>query len=404
MRRGILIIIALLPTAAMGQQMDFGLANRETGSVFSAQAAALLTRDDDSAFLVPGHATPIDAELTQTPNSPPPQNKKQAKSNHRGAEIKRPSTADSMAGYVDNAIVGTQIRFRSDAGFGVNVPDRSEFFYAKCGCYGFLPKGNLAYDPNAPGLGPGGSNNLNFQQVYLHLEYAPASRFSVFTEVPFRFLQPHSFLTTLLDIPILKNGQGFTASGMPGGSPLPNPSGISDVQAGFKFAMDISSGHSLTFQFRAYFPTGNVGLGLGTGHYSVEPSLLYFQKLTERMAIESQVGDWHPIGGSAGVPTSSPKGFAGDVAFYGVGPSYEVYRGELVRFAPVLEVYGWHVLGGFQTGPPKVDASGTNIVNLKVGARTSIGRSNSFYVGFGQAVTHSVWYKHIIRAEYRYSF
>ena len=50
------------------------------------------------------------------------------------------------------------------------------------------------------------------------------------------------------------------------------------------------------------------------------------------------------------------------------------------------------------------DASGTNIVNLKIGARTSFGRHNSVYVGFGQAVTHSVWYEHIVRLEYRYSF
>ena len=35
---------------------------------------------------------------------------------------------------------------------------------------------------------------------------------------------------------------------------------------------------------------------------------------------------------------------------------------------------------------------------------TSISRRNSLYVGLGQAVTHSVWYEHIVRAEYRYTF
>ena len=45
-----------------------------------------------------------------------------------------------------------------------------------------------------------------------------------------------------------------------------------------------------------------------------------------------------------------------------------------------------------------------NIVNLKAGVRTNIGFHNSVYVGFGQALTHDDWYKHIVRLEYRYSF
>jgi hypothetical protein len=73
-------------------------------------------------------------------------------------------------------------------------------------------------------------------------------------------------------------------------------------------------------------------------------------------------------------------------------------------------MFGWRVLGGFQTlpGGPVMGAgsevSGTNIVNIKVGARTSIGSHNSFYIGFGQAVTHDMWYKHLVRLEYRYAF
>lgn len=45
------------------------------------------------------------------------------------------------------------------------------------------------------------------------------------------------------------------------------------------------------------------------------------------------------------------------------------------------------------------EVSGMNIVNLKFGLRTSIGFHNSFYVGFGQALTHDDWYKHIVRLE-----
>lgn len=77
-----------------------------------------------------------------------------------------------------------------------------------------------------------------------------------------------------------------------------------------------------------------------------------------------------------------------------------------------MELVGWRVLGGLVTNGdlltagsfPVVAADSTNIVNLKAGFRTSIGYHNSFYIGYGQALTHEVWYKHLVRFEYRYSF
>jgi hypothetical protein len=43
-------------------------------------------------------------------------------------------------------------------------------------------------------------------------------------------------------------------------------------------------------------------------------------------------------------------------------------------------------------------------VNAKLGARTAVGAHSSFYIGYGHQLTHAVWYKEIVRAEYRYSF
>jgi len=149
---------------------------------------------------------------------------------------------------------------------------------------------------------------------------------------------------------------------------------------------------------------------LGTNHYSIEPSLLLFHSLTPRLTLEGQLGDWHPIGGSAGVPTTSSEGFAGDVFFYGLGPSYKVYSGPRFSIAPVVELFGWHVLSGFQTQIPGSvanvtnEVSGMNIVNIKTGVRVGIGTHSSVYVGFGQALTHDDWYKHLVRLEYRFTF
>jgi hypothetical protein len=294
-----------------------------------------------------------------------------------------------MVGYVDDAIVGSQIRIRFDAGFNNDTPDLAEFFYAKCGCYrGLATAAPAAFDPNAPGP-PAGNNiviprTLNYQELYLDAEYAPARRFSVFAEVPFRWVQ----------------AQGLIA-GAPGS--FPDTGGISDVRAGFKVGVLASSDHSLTGQLRVYFPSGDSMKGLGTNHWTIEPSLLYFQKISDRAAFESEIGDWHPTGGSAGVPTASSSKFSGDVLTYGFGPSYTLYRGENVRFAPVLEMVGWHVFGGFETGTPS-DVTGLNIVNLKLGARTTFGSGNSLYVGFGHKLTKADWYQDIVRVEYRYSF
>jgi hypothetical protein len=306
----------------------------------------------------------------------------------------KPEIPGSMVGYIDDAIVSSKIRIRFDGAFDDEFPDRSEFIYAKCSCYRGLQNAiPPAFDPNAPGPGPGVPKSINFQQLYTKVEYAPLRRFSAFVEVPIRWLQPQGFQS----IPPFP---GFS-----------NQAGLSDVMAGLKFAAVASEGTYLTFQFKSYFPSGDGSKGLGTNHYSIEPSLLLYQKLSSRFTLEGQVGDWHPIGGSAGVPITGSEGFAGDVFFYGIGPSYKLYRGNHIGVAPVVEVFGWHVLGGFQTQPvtgtsfgAATEVSGMNIVNLKVGLRIGVGFRNSFYVGFGQAVTHNDWYKHLVRIEYRYSF
>ena len=110
------------------------------------------------------------------------------------------------------------------------------------------------------------------------------------------------------------------------------------MQAGLKFAMLASSRHYLTAQLLSYFPSGDSRSGLGTNHYSVEPALLYYQRLSERFEIEGELGGWLPIGGS--------QGFAGNLFFYGIGPSYTLINGERFRLAPVIEVVGWNVTGG----------------------------------------------------------
>jgi hypothetical protein len=285
----------------------------------------------------------------------------------------------SMVGYIEDAIIESKLRVRFDAGFHNTTPDRAEFFYAKCGCYRGLSPTNPAFDPEAPGPGPGIVDDLNFQQLYLYGEYAFSSRFSAFGQLPFRWLQP----------------QAVTGS-------VDERSGVDDIRAGARLGLAASEDQSITGQVRIFFPTGDASRGLGTNHASVEPALLYYQSLNDVVAVESQAGIWLPIDGAAPVPTQADGRFAGDVFFYGVGSSFTLNPPARVQVAPVVELVGWHVLSGNQTATVG-DATGLNIVNLKLGARAMFERG-SVYAGYGFALTDTDWYDNIFRFEYRYEF
>jgi hypothetical protein len=276
----------------------------------------------------------------------------------------------------------SKVRIRVDSASENTVPDRAEFFYAKCGCYSNDPS-DPGYDPDAPGPGPGAVNDLDFNQIDIFGEWA-LGRFSVFGQLPMRWIQPQSFI--------------------PGtGAAFPNQSGLGDLRGGVRVALADSDVQSLTVQAQFYAPTGDASLGLGTNHASFEPALLYYRRLSDVAVLESQFGVWFPLSGSAGVPISAAEDFSGEVLNFGVGAGFEVYRSSRVMLGPVVELVGWWVMGGFQTAPTP-QAEGTKIVNLKIGGRVSIDDLHSIYVGYGHALTDATWYDDIVRFEYRYSF
>ena len=382
---GLVVLLTVFPAVVAAQQNGPDLSKPQQDL-----ARTVPTEDSPSAGerdAVGGNNGPADA-LSQEPKPPEPQKKKPPPVSKPPVEIKRPPIEASMVGYIDNAIVGSEVRIRFDAAFNDAFPDRAEFVYAKCGCYRFNSTDTgPGPDPNAPGPGPGVPKNVNFQILSFMGEYAVNRRFSAFVEIPFRWIQP----------------QGVAGKASLTNPAFPNGAGISDVQAGLKFAMLASSRHYLTAQLLSYFPSGDSRSGLGTNHYSVEPALLYYQKLSERFEIEGELGGWLPIGGS--------QGFAGNLFFYGIGPSYTLINRERFRLAPVIELVGWNVTGGQQTGTPgkghcctAFSASGINVVNLKIGARMEFGGHSSLYVGYGKALTSADWYDQIVRVEYRYSF
>lgn len=274
---------------------------------------------------------------------------------------------DNPGGYIDSAIVGSQFRFRFDAAYNNPMPDRVEFFYGQCGILG---------GPGPPAI----ETSVDYQEFIPYLEWAFNERFSVFVETPIRLINPD----------VNQNAGGF-----------------SDLNAGFKYALIACPDEYLTAQLRIYTPTGQADLGLGTGHVSIEPSILYFRRFNECWTLQAELRDWIPISDSV---AGNGDNFAGNVLRYGVGLGYDLWSCcdgcTSKRLTPVGEIVGWTILDGFGFDgniPAEVDQAGVTIVNAKLGARYTV-NEHSFYAGFGTALTGEVWYQDIFRLEYRQAF
>jgi len=292
----------------------------------------------------------------------------------------------SMVGYVEDATIRTQLRLRLDAASRADSPDRAEFFYAKCGCYRvFDPP---LRDPEAPGPGPGALYSLNYLQLLLQADYALAPRLGLFAEAGIRSVSPNKFVEL-----------------GPPAEPFDGQTGIGDMKVGARAALLLDEERALTLQLRVGIPTGDPARGLGNNNASIEPMLLFSTSVAPRWGIESQVGYYHPLGGSDPVPGTDADRFSGSILHYGIGPSFDAWENERFRISPVFEVVGWHVLGGNQTscsdGACASEDADSNIVNAKLGARLTAGDRHSFYLGFGAALTDASWYRSVVRAEYR---
>ena len=343
-------------------------------------------------------------------------------------------TFSSPGGYNDDAIPQTMFRLRYDAEDGINRFDRATYMFGTWGEGSFHPHalvGNgairgLFLDSKATGTQIL-SNTVRDQILSGYMEYALNKQFSLFADLPYQFVHFG---------PNIEDDAADQAKGDQKQFPenevrnaKSDPIGAGDVQLGFKYAFVADENNRyLTLQLRGYIPTGDPGLGLGTGHYSIEPGLLAYQRLSDRLIIQGELIDWIPIQAGIG---------AGSVITYGGGVGYDLIKRPHFRFTPVAEVVGWTVLGGTEGvvgqipgtvtpatkngTPPTADAinvngtyvpddhgfleaNGDTIINVKLGVRAYFGDHSDVYAGYGRPVTGSRWYEDIFRLEYRYHF
>ena len=322
---------------------------------------------------VAGQPMPPTGDPVTQPAVPPGQGVAQAPDFgdlNRGAGVGQSLILDG--GYIESAVPRSMARLRFDAGYNNNRPDRGEFFYAKCGCFRPQPGSN---GPPRP------ERNVDYQELTTSVEVGVTQRFSAFFNIPVRFINP--------DV-------------------NQNAAGISDISFGGKYAVVYNECRVISLLLRFQAPSGSLSNGLGNGNWWVEPGLLYLERLSEKWQVFGEFRFQAPLG--------TRSDFTGNLLRYGLGTSYVVAQGRWGYIAPVVEMVGWTVLSGKELNPDlgqAVRASGDTIVNAKFGVRVGFGEArpgsvsptrSDLYVGYGRALTGEVWYKDLVRVEYRLFF
>jgi hypothetical protein len=263
--------------------------------------------------------------------------------------------ADS-AFYVDAARPQTQTRIRIDPSVGIILPDRAEFFWARADGTGLGPK------PPAPFRAELSIRNVD---TYLYTE-AATGRVGAFFEMSYRSLDP--------DVD-------------------PHAAGFGDMNVGVKTLLLDCELIQISMQFRTYLPVGNGGKGLGTGHTSLEPSLLMALRLAPDSYLQAQVSEWIPVGGD--------PNYMGAVLHYHFSWNKEIYR-----FHPQVPLIGTLEMSGYSFQ----DGSFTDPVN---GPFQHAGGYTYFYAGpglrlfvcdkldFGIATSWALSEQHLAATTYR---
>ncbi len=249
----------------------------------------------------------------------------------------------NAAFFVDPVRPMTQTRLRWDSGLNYLFPDRAEFFWARA-------------DGN--GRGPAlPEQRTNYDSLALYTEVAPTPKFSLFFEVPYVAVDP-----------IIN----------------PQAANFGDMNLGTKSIFLDCELLMMGFQFRTYLPTGNANKGLGTGHVSLEPSLLCSLKLASQTYLQSQIAEWIPIGGD--------QTYQGSVLHYHFSLNHVLFR--VLPDSPLIgtmEFNGFSFQDGNFTDPflgPFQSASGSSYLSLGPGLRMSICNRVDFGVGAAFALRH----------------
>ncbi|HEY1380283.1 MAG TPA: hypothetical protein VGF55_26005 [Gemmataceae bacterium] len=274
----------------------------------------------------------------------------------------------NAAFFQDTVRPQTYTRIRWDSGVNVRQPERAEYFWAAPGAVG--------------GRGPQNvERRVDYDVLSLYQEIA-AGNFAFFINTPYVGVEPDN---------------------------NPAHSNFGDLDLGTKSLLIDCELMQLTFQFRTYTPTGFARHGLGTGHVSLEPSLLASIKLMPDTYLQTQVAYWIPIGGD--------QDFEGATWRYGVSLNRQWFHRGPFALISTAEFNGWTFTDGAIVNRGAIDAgiaaspmnraqliekgSAESYFTLGGGLRLVI--CDKYDIGFGAqfAVTDDHFAEQLYRTEFR---
>jgi hypothetical protein len=262
---------------------------------------------------------------------------------------------------IDTTQPGNKYALQYFAGYGWESPDRSEYFWART---------VMGRGPKQP------ETSVDAQEVRFHIEVG-GETFSTTTTIPLRCVNPDRNL---------------------------NHSGLGDLSLTTKLRMFNGKRWQVTQLFRTYFNTASPSMGLGTGHISLEPGLLFRFGWTDRTYLHAELKYWFALGGD-------PL-YSGQVLRWGLGLSRIWYESDEWAVVPTLEFVQWTALNGQQTsattGLP-VEVDGEGIFNIHPGLRfvhDTGGDWGLFEYGLvtGFATTNDHWYDFMLRLDARWVY
>lgn len=240
--------------------------------------------------------------------------------------------ADS-AFYSDSIRPISQQKLRWDIGRNLVNPTRNAYMFA----------------PNP--IFPYPVQSLNYNDVYLSTEIATGG-FSILSDISYRTLS-------------IDPSEGGGAFG--------------DMMIGTKSLLFDTELIQIAMEFKTFLPTGNFTAGFGTGHVSLEPSLLVCLKLKEKTYLQGQVSEWIPLGS-----TTPPVGTAGSLLHAHLSLNHVLHEvNPDIPIIGTLEYSGYYFQAGgnqdvstIPTGSSSTSSSSTTPATNNFYASSSSGSSS----------------------------
>ena len=196
---------------------------------------------------------------------------------------------------------------------------------------------------------------MRYNELSIYQEIA-AKGASVFVETPYRSIDP------------VNN---------------PGQAGFSDMNVGVKTVLLDRDLLLISMQMKTYIPIGNFTKGLGTGHVSLEPSLMAALKLTPSTYLQTQLADWIPLGGT--------PGFAGQTIHYHASLNQNLCnQGDCFNVVGTVELNGYSFRGQFTDFPSgnAVGLGSLSYVNVGPGLRIQFCEKVDFGVGMAFGINN----------------